>query len=330
MKTRPFAKTGFDTSEIGLGCWQLGSADWGDVDEAQANDTLAAALDSGVNFLDTADVYGAGTSERRLGRFLARHPNRDRVRVATKFGRLGDPGGPANLSYEVMTRHTEGSLERLGMERLWLTQGHCLPTAALTEGRVFDHLRALQRNGLIEHFGMSVETVDEALLCLDVEGLSSLQVIFNVLRQMPAQTLFQRARERGVALIVRLPLASGLLSGKLTRGQTFASNDHRHYNRDGQAFNVGETFGGLPFEQGVRLAQDVRAWIPEGWTMAEFALRYCLDFPAVTTVIPGAHTPEQARANARASTLPSLSQPCHLELARFYTEQVHEHIRGVY
>jgi aryl-alcohol dehydrogenase-like predicted oxidoreductase len=330
MKSRAFSTTNKAVSEVGLGCWQLGSSDWGQISEAVARETLEAAAEAGVSFFDTADIYGGGLSEQRLGAFLASYSRRDELLVATKFGRSSDPGGAANLTYDSMCRHAEGSLKRLGVPKLWLTQGHCLPGTVLRDGQVFEHLRRMQQAGLIEHFGMSVETVEEAKVCLQVEGLSSLQVIFNVFRQKLVTELFDAARERSVALIVRLPLASGLLSGKMSRERKFESHDHRNYNRDGQAFNVGETFAGVPFEKGLELVSELSNWVPEGWSLGDFALRYCLDFPAVTTVIPGATNKAQALNNARASELPGLGSHVHEQLRRFYAERVASHVRGAY
>ncbi len=321
-------------SEVGLGCWQLGAADWGNIDDATAERILAESLAQGVNFWDTADVYGSGLSERRIGRFLASLRADERPFVATKLGRLSDPGWPANFTYDGMRRHTEGSLERLGVERLDLTQLHCIPTEVMRQGHVFEHLRKFQAEGLISAFGASVETVAEALECLEVPGLASLQVIFNALRQKPADELFDKAKALGVAIIVRLPLASGLLSGRMTASTTFAQNDHRTYNRDGQAFNVGETFGGLPFGEGVALVDELRGQLEaEGLLevpLAQFALRYCLDFDAVTTVIPGASSVEQVRSNVQASRLAALNERTHALLRTFYRTKVHPRIRGVY
>jgi aryl-alcohol dehydrogenase-like predicted oxidoreductase len=328
MKTREFGATGVRVSEVGLGTWQLGG-DWGEVDDAMAQATLASAVEAGVTFFDTADVYGAGRSEQRIGRFLRKAGN-DLVRVATKFGRGGDPGGEANFTYDVMRTHCERSIERLGVERLWLTQGHCLPRAIIERGEIFDHMRRLQQDGLIEHFGMSVESIEEAKSCLRVDGLASLQVIFNVFRQRLVDELFDEADRNEVALIVRLPLASGVLAGKMTLDRKFTSDDHRNYNRDGQAFNVGETFAGLTFGTAIELAESLQPMVPAGWTMAQWALRYCLDFPAVTTVIAGARSPQQVRDNVEASARPELSASQHAELARFYRERVHAHIRGAY
>jgi aryl-alcohol dehydrogenase-like predicted oxidoreductase len=321
-------------SEIGLGCWQLGSADWGDVDDQAAEQILSEALTQGVTFWDTADVYGPGLSESRIGRFLAKVPAEKRPFLATKLGRFSEPGWPTNFTYDAMRRHTEASLSRLQINKVDLTQLHCIPAEVMREGQVFENLRRLQSEGLIGAFGASVETVEEALECLEVPGLASLQIIFNVFRQKPIDELFGRAKARGVALIVRLPLASGLLSGRMTTQTTFAANDHRTYNRDGQAFNVGETFAGLPFADGVALVDELRGLLERDGAssvpLAQLALRYCLDFDAVTTVIPGASSVKQVQSNARAADLPRLSDQTHSSLRSFYESKVHPLIRGRY
>jgi aryl-alcohol dehydrogenase-like predicted oxidoreductase len=327
MKLRSFGQTGAEVSEIGLGTWQLGGADWGDVDERQSLDTLASAVEGGVNFFDTADVYGLGRSEELIGKFLnaATGP----IFVATKLGRFPTPGWPGNFSLESMRAHTESSLRRLGVEAIDLTQLHCVPTETLREGEVFDWLRVLRREGKIKSFGASVETNEEALICLRQEGLASLQIIFNIFRQKPVE-FFDEAKSKGVALIVRLPLASGLLSGKYTKQTQFPESDHRHFNRDGQAFNVGETFAGLPFERGVELTDALKAMLPAGMTLPQMALRWVLDFDAVSVVIPGARNPRQARANTAASDLPPLGAELRARLGEFYQSQVAENIRGAY
>lgn len=328
MKQRSFNATNFQASEIGLGAWQIGGS-WGDeVPEEEALATLRAAVESGVNFIDTADVYGGGRSESLIGRFLKECPQR--LFVATKLGRGADPGWPANFTLEAMQRHAEASRQRLGVEALDLIQLHCVPTEELRRGEIFDHLRSLQAAGMVRHWGASVESMEEADLCLRQDGLASLQIIFNIFRQKPIHTLFEQAKARNVALIVRLPLASGLLSGKFSRETRFAATDHRNFNRDGQQFNVGETFAGLPFEEGVALAEQLKAWVPEGMTMAQMALRWCLDFDAVSVVIPGAKNPAQARANASASDLPPLNPELHHKLAEWYAQQVEAKIRGPY
>jgi aryl-alcohol dehydrogenase-like predicted oxidoreductase len=328
MKQREFGTSGVRVSEIGLGTWQLGSADWGAVDEQTALWTLQAAFDSGVNIFDTADVYGLGRSETIIGRFLKDHPGE--VFIATKLARFPQPGWPENFSLESFRAHTEGSLRRLGVEALDLQQLHCLPTEIMKRGEVFDWLRLLRQEGKIKNFGASVESVEEALLCLEQEGLCSLQIIFNIFRQKPIAELFGKARSKGVALLVRLPLASGLLAGKISRQTTFDAQDHRNYNRDGQQFNVGETFAGLPFEKAVDLAEALKAVVPEGLTMAQMALRWILDFDAVSTIIPGATKPSQAAANSTASDLPPLSAEFHENLRAFYKTEVARHIRGSY
>ena len=331
MKMRPFATTGVAVSEIGLGTWQLGGTEWGSVSDQQALDTLTAAADAGVTFLDTADIYGLGRSETLIGRFLKERPDRGRFFVATKLGRHPDPGWPENFTRRAVFAHTENSLRRLGVEALDLTQTHCIPLDVLQRGEVFEALRELKRQGKVRAFGASVESMDEALWCLrNVEGLASLQIIFNVFRQKPADVLFGPAKQTGVALIVRLPLASGLLSGRLTADTAFAENDHRTFNRDGERFNVGETFSGLPYLKGVELADMLKPLVPGQATMAQFALRWCLDFDAVTTVIPGAKRPEQARSNAGASDLPPLTPALRQQLRQFYDDEVAPHVRGKY
>jgi len=326
MKSRVFNGTGRNVSEVGLGCWQLGG-DWGDITEERAFEILRTAVGSGTNFFDTADVYGGGRSEELIGRFL--QDTHADVFVATKLGRSG-PGWPDNFTEAVMRRHTEDSLRRLQIDFIDLTQLHCIPTEELRRGDVFEHLRSFQREGLIKSFGASVESMEEALICLEQPGLSSLQIIFNIFRQKPIDELFAKAQEKKVALIVRLPVASGLLSGKMTKGTKFAESDHRTYNKDGAAFNVGETFAGLPFDKGVELADAIKPMTPDGMSMAQFALRWILDFPAVTSVIPGASRPEQALSNAAVSQMPSLSDDLHAKLRAFYEAEVHQHIRGPY
>jgi aryl-alcohol dehydrogenase-like predicted oxidoreductase len=327
MKTRLFDGTGFAAGEVGLGTWQLG-ADWGEVSEETALATLRAAHAAGTNFLDTADVYGAGRSERLIGRFL--RETRDRIFVATKLGRFGDPGWPQNFTRAAVRRHTEASLQRLGVEALDLTQLHCVPPEVLKRGELFGWLAELQTEGKIRAYGASVESMEEAQWCVRQTGCASLQIIFNLFRQKPITALFPAAKERGVALIVRLPLASGLLAGKFTQATRFPASDHRNYNRDGGSFNVGETFAGLPFEKGVELADALKPLVPAGGTLAGMALRWCLDFDAVSVIIPGAKNPEQAQANARVSALSPLPPGLHQRLGEFYQREVQAHIRGPY
>jgi aryl-alcohol dehydrogenase-like predicted oxidoreductase len=327
MKTRAFGKTGRSVGEVGLGTWQLG-ANWGKVTDAEALATLRAAWDAGSTFFDTADVYGMGRSESLIGQF--RRETKATPYIATKLGRFSPPGWPENFSRAGIRQHTESSLRRLGVDALDLTQLHCIPFEVLRRGEVFEHLRELRREGKIRDFGVSVESMEEADFCVRQEGVAALQIIFNIFRQKPAQTLFAAAKQNGVALIVRLPLASGLLAGKFTPTSTFPADDHRNFNRDGQQFNVGETFAGLTLAKGVELAEQVRPLVPAGWTMADFALRWCLDFDAVSVLIPGARNPDQARGNARASSLPPLSADTHSRLVTLHRDQVAPHIRGPY
>ena len=328
MKQRTFNGDGPAVSEVGLGCWQLGGGDWGEVSEAEALAILHASTEHGVTFFDTADVYGGGRSETLIGKFL--QETSSPVFVATKLGRAGDPGGAGNFTRDAIRAHTEASLKRLGVEALELTQLHCISQEFLESGEVFEWLRELKQEGKIHRFGASVESMEEAQICLKQEGLASLQIIFNLFRQKPIETLFQDAQQKKVAVIVRLPLASGLLSGKYTRDTQFAPSDHRTYNRNGEAFNVGETFAGLPFETGVELADSLKPLVPPGLTLAQMALRWCLDFEAVTTIIPGAKTPVMAEANAAVSDLPPLPSELHETLKRFYESRVVARIRGPY
>lgn len=323
MKYRTFGDT--KVSEIGLGTWQLG-ADWGDVDDSTAEKVLAAAIENGVNFFDTADCYGEGLSETRLGKFAKNLSSE--VVIATKLGRFPRPGWPNNFSQEQFRKHTENSLKRLGIETLDLTQVHCPPTDLLQQGELFDWLRTLKQEGKIKQFGLSVESMEEAQICLQQKGLASLQIIFNIFRQKAITSIFKEAQEKKVAIIVRLPLASGLLSGKMNQRSTFSENDHRNFNRDGQKFNVGETFSGLPFEKGLQLVDGLKRFTPEN--LSQFALRWILDFDAVSVVIPGSKNPHQVVDNCAASALPPLKDETHKAINDFYLNEVAPHIRGKY
>ncbi|MFN0112056.1 MAG: aldo/keto reductase [Blastocatellia bacterium] len=325
MHHRKFNHTDLASSEVGLGCWQLG-ADWGEVSDQDAQSILAKALDCGINFFDTADVYGDGRSETLIGNFLK--SSKANVFVATKLGRRGIY--PDKYTEATIRAATEESLRRLQTDALDLTQLHCIPTEALRQGEVFDWIRKLKAEGKIKSFGASVESMEEAHICLKQEGLTSLQIIFNIFRQKPIAELFEVAKAKSVALIVRLPLASGLLSGKLTKQSSFAADDHRTYNRDGQFFNVGETFAGLPFELGVELADELRQFVPANLTMAQMAMRWILDHEAVTVVIPGATKIHQVADNASASDLPPLGEEVHRQLQQFYEQKIAQHIRGPY
>lgn len=327
MQRRQLGPDGLTVPEIGLGCWQLGGG-WGnDWNDDIAQQTLQAAFDAGVRFIDTADVYGDGASERSIGRFLAGRQDTDIV-VATKLGRAGIyPDGYTRAS---LREATQRSLERLRVDALDLTQLHCVPPAVLRQGHVFDWLRELQQEGLVKRWGASVESVEEGLICLEQGGLASLQVIFNIFRQKPAEELFPRAADKKVGIIVRLPLASGLLGGKITRATTFRDDDHRNFNRDGAMFNVGETFAGLELERGIAATEQVAALVPAGMTMAQMALRWILDHPQVSVVIPGASRPDQVRANVDAARVAPLPAELHEKLAAVYRAHVRDFIRGPY
>ncbi len=312
-------------SEVGLGTWQIGGS-WGEVSEDESLAILREAYENGVNFFDTANVYGSGKSEQLIAKFLKQSGAKD-VFVATKLGRGADF---PDVSEKILRDHTEGSLGRLGVETLDLTQLHCVPTEELRKGEVFETLRKLQSEGKIQRFGASVESMEEAHLCLQQDGLASLQIIFNIFRQKPIADLFDAAQQKGVALIVRLPLASGLLSGKITQNTEFDEGDHRNFNRDGASFNVGETFAGLGFERGVELSERLKPMVPAGLTMAQMSQRWILDFPAVTTIIPGASKSAQVQANVSVSALAPLGDDLHAQLRDFYESEVKEFVRGPY
>jgi aryl-alcohol dehydrogenase-like predicted oxidoreductase len=327
MKYRNFKEAAI--SEIGLGTWQLGSADWGPVDEERALEVLNAFAELGGNFIDTADVYGMGVSETIIGKFLQSIDKE--FFVASKLGRRSDNGNgwPQNFTYEKMREQVEASLEHLQLDSLFLEQLHCIPTTELEAGRVFDHLRRLQQDKLIQHWGVSVETAEEARLCLQQDGLASLQIIFNLFRQHYAEEFFTEAQQKGVSLIARVPLASGLLSGKYTKDTHFASTDHRNFNADGTAFNAGETFSGIEFNKGVSLAAHIAGTFPDDRT-AQWAIRWILDHPQITTVIPGASNPDQVRSNLAASALDNLPDSLHQTLNDYYQAEIKPLIRGHY
>jgi aryl-alcohol dehydrogenase-like predicted oxidoreductase len=322
MKTRRLGKTGFEVSEIGLGCWQLGG-DFGPVDEETSDAILTHALNAGVTFWDTADVYGGGLSESRIGAH-ARGPN---VVVATKLGRSASLY-PNKYSKQALRESLMGSAKRLGVQTLDLAQLHCVPGEVLRDGDIFRWMDELKDEGLVRHWGASVETIEEGLICLKQPGCATLQIIFNLLRQDAAKELLPKAAERDVGIIVRLPLASGLLSGKFDKTTRFSDSDHRSYNRDGAAFSVGETFSGIRFEKGVELVQTLKGFAPEGMPMSQFALRWVLDHPEVSTVIAGVSKPEQIADNVAATERRSLFPALMKQLGEWYEDEVKPEIRG--
>src|SRR5919198_2419949 len=312
MRTRTLGKTGHDVSEIGFGAWQIG-ADWGNVSEDEAMATLHAAADAGVTFFDTADVYGDGRSERLVGRLRRERPGEPLV-VATKMGRRLEQT-VANYSPQHFRVWNDRSRENLGVETLDLVQLHCPPTDLYYHPEVFADLDAMVDEGRMAAYGVSVERVEEALKAIEYPNVATVQIIFNPFRQRPAGVFFAEAARRGLGVIVRVPLASGLLSGRYTRATTFAADDHRTFNRRGEQFDVGETFAGVPFEVGLDAVEELRPLVPGDATLAQLALRWILMHEAVSTVIPGARSPEQARANAAAATLPPLDDAAMARVA---------------
>ncbi|KOX17488.1 aldo/keto reductase [Saccharothrix sp. NRRL B-16348] len=300
---------------VGLGCWQLG-ADWGQVEESDALAVLHAAADTGVNFFDTADVYGDGRSETLIGKFLRERGDAG-ITVATKMGRRVEQT-PENYTRENFLAWNDRSRANLGVDTLDLVQLHCPPTPVYSTDEVFDTLDELVEAKRIAAYGVSVETVEEALTAIARPGVASVQIILNALRLKPLERVLPAAAEAGVAIIARVPLASGLLSGKYSASTTFSADDHRNYNRNGDAFDVGETFSGVPFEVGLEAVERLRALVPSGATMAQFALRWVVDQPGVTVVIPGARNAEQARANSAAADLAPLSAEARDEVRAAY------------
>jgi len=324
MEMRRLGRTGRQVGVVGLGCWQLG-ADWGEVDEDDAMSTLHAAVDAGVTFLDTADVYGDGRSERLVGRLLRERTGEDLV-VATKMGRRADPHVPEAFTGEAMRAWNDRSRKNLGVDTLDLVQLHCPPTPVYSTDAVFDELDAMVDEGRMHAYGVSVETSAEALTAIARPNVASVQIILNVFRRKPLDEVLPAARDAGVGIVARVPLASGLLTGKYDEHTTFAENDHRNYNRSGQAFDVGETFSGVPFEVGVAAAREVAAVAPSGTSTAQLALRWVIDQPGVSVVIPGARTPEQAKANAAAADVQELDAKTLSALERVYDERIREHV----
>jgi aryl-alcohol dehydrogenase-like predicted oxidoreductase len=310
---------GREVGVVGLGAWQLG-ADWGTVNDDDALTTIDAAVNAGVTFIDTADVYGDGRSEQLIGRYLREHPNAG-LTVATKMGRrvAQEPDAYTAANFRAWI---DRSRSNLGMDTLDLVQLHCPPTPVYSLDAVFDALDALVEAKRIAAYGVSVETCAEALTAIARPGVASVQIILNPLRHKPIEEVLPAAVEAGVGIIARVPLASGLLSGKYDEQTTFADDDHRNYNRHGEAFDVGETFSGVDFATGLEAVRRLRAVVPHGATMAQFALRWILDEPGVTVVIPGARNPEQARANAAAADLRPLSTEAQTTITDVYDDLI--------
>ena len=326
MHKRTLGNSSLEISEVGLGTWQLGG-DFGEVTEETAFTILGDAVKRGINFFDTADVYGGGKSEQIIGKFLK--TTEADIIVVSKFGRR-EGAYPDSYSLEVMRSQIQDTLNNLGLKSIDLIQLHCIPTDELKKGDVFNWLRTLKSEGLIKNFGASVETMEEAKICMAEEGLTSLQIIFNLFRQNPITSIFDEAKEKGIGIIVRLPLASWMLAGKFKKETVFAEGDHRNYNKDGKFFSVGETFSGVEYNKGLDLVEKIRPIVPEGLTMSQFALRWILDHDAVTTIIAGASKPYQVDSNTSVTSLPQLKESVHTFMSELYTNEIESEIRGNY
>lgn len=319
MKYRRLGRTGWQISEVSFGAWAIGG-DWGDVSEADALKALHAAADKGVNFIDTADIYGAGRSEQIIGRFLKERS--ERIYVATKAGRRIQPHTARAYNRPNLTESVERSIRNLRVEALDILQLHCPPNEVYYQPETFEALDDLVKAGKLRYYGVSVRRVEEGLKALQYPNLQTVQIIFNIFRQRPSELFFPLAVEKPVGILARIPLASGLLSGRMSSSTQFPENDHRNFNREGQKFDVGETFSGVDFETGLEAVERLRALVPEGMSMAQFALRWILMFGAVTGVIPSSKNERQAAENTAASELEPLSAACMEGVTRVYDELV--------
>ena len=319
MEYRELGRTGYRVSTISFGAWAIGGT-WGEVDDSESLAALHRALDRGVNFFDTADVYGDGRSERLLARL--RRERSEPFYVATKAGRRLNPHSAAGYNRENLTAFVERSLRNLEVEALDLVQLHCPPTDVYYHPEVFGVLDDLVQAGKLRSYGVSVERVEEALKAIEYPGVQSVQIIFNIFRQRPRELFFAEAQRRRVGILARLPLSSGMLAGKMTRSTAFATDDHRAFNREGAAFDKGETFSGLDYETGLKAVEALRPLVPAGVSMAQMALRWILAFPAVTCAIPGAKRPAQVDENVAAADLAPLSDPTLQAIDAIYSAQV--------
>ena len=324
MKHHAFGRMPFTVTNVGFGAWQIGGS-WGDISEADGRAALNSALDAGMTFIDTADVYGDGRSEKIIADVLKARGG-ERPMVATKAGRRLNPHVAEGYTKANLEGFIDRSLENLAVDSLDLVQLHCPPREVLYQPEVFEGLNELQKAGKIKGYGVSVEKVEDGLKAIEYPGVVSIQIIYNIFRQRPDHLFFQEARRRNVAIIARVPLASGLLSGKITRDTQFANDDHRNFNRHGEAFDVGETFAGVPFDVGLQAVEEVRKLVPAGATMAAFALRWILMSDAVTVVIPGARNAEQAKANAPAANLAPLSADVMAATREIYERLIAPHV----
>lgn len=319
MNYRELGRTGWKVSEISFGAWAIGGA-WGDVSDTESMAALHSAIDSGVNFLDTADVYGDGRSERLIAQL--KRERKDEIIVATKAGRRLNPHTAAGYNMANLTAFIESSLKNLETDCLDLVQLHCPPTDVYYTAEVFDALDNLRAAGKIRYYGVSVERVEEGLKAIEFPHVQSVQIIFNCFRQRPAGVFFEQAKKRKVGVLARVPLASGMLTGKMRRDTVFAADDHRNFNRFGQQFDVGETFAGVDYERALDAVREMRDLLPRDATMAQFALRWILMFDAVTCAIPGGKRPDQVHENCRASDLPPLTPEAMEAVKRIYERTI--------
>jgi len=320
MKYRQLGRTGWNVSAISFGAWAIGSA-WGEVDERESLEALRRAIDLGVNFFDTADVYG---SERLLAQL--KRERKEEIHIATKAGRRLNPHVARGYNRANLTRFVEDSLRNLNSDTIDLLQLHCPPTEVFYMPEVFAILDDLVKQGKVRYYGVSVEKVEEGLKAIEYPGVQTVQIIFNIFRQRPAELFFARALERKVGILARVPLASGLLTGKMKPDSQFSSDDHRHYNRHGEAFDRGETFAGVDYELGLQAVDELRPLLLEGWSMAEFALRWILMFEAVSCAIPGAKRPAQVEDNCRAADLPAITPEAMQQVRNIYDKTIREKV----
>ena len=304
MQYRDFSNTGWKVSEIGLGCWAIGS-EWGDVTATDAREVLKASLDNGVNFFDTADVYGDGRSEKFVGELIK--STSEKIFVATKAGRRLNPHTPERYNLKNIEKFINRSLTNLGVDCIDLLQLHCPPSEICPKKETYEMMDELVKLGKIANYGVSVEKVSEAMDAIQFQNVKSIQIIFNIFRQKPAETFFKEAAKRDVSIIARVPLASGLLTGKMNQGSKFPQNDHRNYNINGDAFDVGETFSGVNFEKGLEAVEKLKGLIPDNYSLADLALKWILMHDEVSVVIPGAKNESQALMNLKASDLDEIS-----------------------
>lgn len=324
MQYRTLGQTGWDVSTISFGAWAIGGT-WGTVNDDESMQALHTALDAGVNFIDTADVYGDGHSERLIARLRRERPN-DTFYIATKAGRRLDPHVSEGYNRTNLTTFIDRSLKNLEVDALDLVQLHCPPTPVFYMPEVFGIMDDLVQQGKIRHYGVSVEKIEEAIKAIEYPNVKTVQIIFNMFRQRPTGLFFREAQARNIGILARVPLASGMLTGKLTTTSKFEEADHRNFNREGEAFDKGETFSGVPYLTGLKAVNEVQQLLPSGWTMPQFALRWILMFDAVTCAIPGGKRPAQVLDNVQAADLPLVSDAVMVQIEEIYQKHIYQHV----